>query len=347
MTLDRTLLTKTHDTLFAEHLHRVLDLKIPLANGGVYMTPSVSEARIIYKNLVDLAAKHLEDVGFKTVVVPASGGADSTFMLCLLRAAADLLRDQDKKYPQIVGFTLPCTLQEDAEYLDDMGKWACELYADEYASVNIGPAHAAVMEALFDLDNITMSSGRTANELFKATNPDYPVREFKVDRGNAAARLRMIFSYGIAKMLGGAQCSTDNLSEGLTGFWTLCGDEGTFKYMQSIWKGLELPILMSVAGIPTPFFMQKPTDGLGVGDGDVAQYYGDLYDGTQTYVDVDITLIRYLGGESFPDPGYPSVPVGSHPVVQWHKRTQFKRTPFSLGRSDLGLTKIPGLELAT
>jgi NH3-dependent NAD+ synthetase len=344
--VQKAALTQKYDAVLKERLAKLAKIEIPLANGTFYRTPTLAQAGQIYARIVRLAARHLDEVGFKSVLVPASGGADSTFMLKILRDASDLNAANGKNAPRIIGITLPWHLQEEGEYLDDMGVWACELYAHDYATVNIAPAGLAALDALFNYDNITMASGKTLTELAEEINPDYPDREYRVDRGNIAARLRMMFSYGTAKRLGGAQCSTDNLSEGLEGFWTLCGDEGTFKYIQGIWKGLEQPSLMYIAGVPSPFYMQLETDGLGVGDGDCAQLYGSLFTGNETYMDVDTVLVRYLGGDEYPDPLNPEVKAGDHPVVRWHRGTDFKRNPFSLGRNDLGLTKIPGLTLA-
>jgi NH3-dependent NAD+ synthetase len=345
--IDRNELRRTYDPILEQRLERLFNLRLTLPGGVEYRPPTLDEARVVYDNIVRLAAEHIDRAGFRSVTVPASGGADSTFLLKILRDASNRLEMEKGKKVKVFGFTLPCVLQADGNYYDDMGAWACELYADDYATVNIGPAHEAVFDMLFDLDAVKMrKSGRTLNETFKETSPDDPTREFKVDKGNVAARLRMIFAYGIAKMLGGAQCSTDNLSEGLTGFWTLCGDEGTFKYIQGVMKGLEQPILMYAAGIPSPFFTQKETDGLGVGDGDVSQLYGSLYTGKETYIDVDTVLLNMLGGAEYPDPLNQTVAREDHPVVRWNRRTEFKRNIFSLGRATVGLTGIPGLTFA-
>ncbi len=334
-------LVATYDPILANRLERLFSYSQKLSNGKTYKPPTLDEAKEIYATLVDKAADHLDACGFRSVTVPASGGADSTFMLKILRDAADKLKEKGKTV-KVYGFTLPCVLQADGNYYDDMGAWACDLYADDYATVNLGEAHAAVLEKLFELDNVKMrKSGRTLNETFKDISPDYPTREFKVDKGNVAARLRMIFSYGIAKMLGGAQCSTDNLSEGLTGFWTLCGDEGTFKYIQGVLKGFEQPILMYAAGIPSPFFTQKETDGLGVGDGDVSQMYGALYTGKETYFEVDTVLVNMMGDIFYPDPLNPKVELEDHPVVKWNRKTEFKRNLHSFG-----LPSLPGLTFA-
>ena len=347
MTIDREALCRTYDPLLAARLTRLADFSLTLPDGTVYRPPSLDEARVIYDRIVALAADHLESCRFRSVTVPTSGGADSTFMIKILRDAADKLAAEGRGTVKIFGFNLPCTLQGDADYYTGMGAWACDLYADDWTTVNVGPAHAAVLESLFELDNFTMQkSGRTLNETFKEISPAYPLREFKVDKGNVAARLRMIFAYGIAKMLGGAQCSTDNLSEGLTGFWTLCGDEGTFKYIQGVLKGLEQPILMYVAGIPSPFFTQKETDGLGVGDGDVSQLYRELYTGRETYIDVDTVLVNMMAGAEYPDPLNPTVEREAHPVVRWNRGTEFKRTIFTLGRATVGLQSLPGLTFA-
>ena len=335
-----------YDIVLSKRLDRLSKTIITLSDGTDYRPPTFDQAVEIYHNLVNKAATYFLDVGFKAVVVPASGGADSTLMLSIFRDAVDLLDVRGFASPKIVAFTLPCHLQPEGEYLDEMGVWACELYADEWATVNIGPAHAALMDTIMDPSTIKLSSGKTLEDLANEINPEYPDREYRVDRGNVAARLRMLFSYGMAKRLGGAQTSTDNLSEGLTGFWTLCGDEGTFKFIQGMWKGLEQPVIMAAAGIPSPFFCQLETDGLGVGDGDCSQLYGRLWNGEQTYYDVDVTLLNYFQGRKYPDPSFPNVKAEDHPLVKWHEGTQFKRTPFTVGRSELGLRHIPGLDFA-
>jgi len=343
--MKRDALVEKHDRILSERLEKIASLSIKLSDGSIYKPLTRDKAESVYENIVQLASNHLRVVKFKSVVVPASGGADSTFMLKILRDASNLLSKSGYKFPKIIGFTLPCTLQSDANYLNDMGLWACELYADDYASVNLGDCHEHLMNSLFE-SRIVMNSGKSLEKLSEEVNPNYSTRETKVDRGNVAARLRMLFSYGIAKRLGGAQCSTDNLSEGLTGFWTLCGDEGTFKYIQSVWKGIEQPMLMKVAGVPSPFICQKETDGLGISNGDCEQLYGNLFTGKETYVDVDTVLINFLSEKENPDPLNPNVHWSDHPVVQWHLISDFKRNPFSLTRADLGLPSIPNLRFA-
>jgi NH3-dependent NAD+ synthetase len=350
MALERDELTQRHDEILAARLERLAQTEIELSDGTIYRPPTLGEAAAVLERLVSLAADHIKANGFRSVVVPASGGADSTFMLALLRRASDLLDEREGLKVPIIGFTLPCTLQSDADYLDDMGRWACELYADDYATLNVGEAHAHLLAELFTLDGVHMEkSGGSLAQLAEATYPDYPEREVRVDRGNVAARLRMIFGYGIAKRLGGAQCSTDNLSEGYSGFWTLCGDEGTFKYIQGVLKGMEEPVLMAAAGIPSPFIVQNETDGLGIAQGDVPQLYGSLFDAEnpQTYYDVDRVIIADLGGAQYPDPLFPDLTAAEHPVVRWNRRTEFKRDVFCLGRQELGLKALPGLPFAT
>ena len=339
--MDRAALVKTGDEAFRKYLDKLGKVNLKTRSGD-YQILTRDRAREVYRLLVENAATHLRGVKFRSVTVPASGGADSTFMLKILRDASDKIVNEGGPKVEIIGLTLPCKLQSDAEYYDDMGRWACELYADDYATINILPAHEMILDSLLNLDAIQMQkSGKTARSVFDRVSPKYAEREYKVDRGNAAARLRMITAYGLSKMFSGAPCSTDNLSEKLTGFWTLCGDEGTFKYIQNIWKGLEQPLIMHAAEIPTPFYTQTPTDGLGVGDGDVHQMYGRLHTGKEDYIDVDIVLINFMDGNPYPDPINPTVPSHEHPVCRLKVNTEFKRTPFSLSRVDLDLHAFP------
>jgi NH3-dependent NAD+ synthetase len=336
--MDKTELTNQSFFLYQNYLE---ELRIAVKSiSDFYPILTAKEARNVYRYLVNAAVNHLERSGLKSVIVPASGGADSTFMLKILHDATEICRKNGKDI-KVVGITLPCKLQSDAEYYDDMGSWACDLYADDYFTINLRQTHEHLMKSLFTDAVVKMrKSGKDLTDFCEEVNPNYSEREYRVDRGNLAARLRMIVAYGYAKRLGGAPASTDNESEHQTGFWTLCGDEGTFKYIQHIWKGLEQPLLMNAAGIPTPFYMQKPTDGLGVGDGDVSQMYGSLYTGKETYINVDICLIRFLRGHLYPDPLYPNVIAYEHPVCLLNVKTDFKRHPYCISRSLIGLPEI-------
>lgn len=346
--IDRELLVKKFDPVLHARISQILSFRLFDGSGSLqeHVPLNLYWARVVYAKIVDHATDHIYAAGFRSLTVPASGGADSTLVLKILRDACDQVFLKYGRKVKVFGFTLPCTLQSDAQYFDDMGKWACDLYTDDYASVNIGPLHSILMDQLFTLGNTKMNSGRSLLSVHQEISPDYSDKERRVDGGNAAARLRMIFAYGIAKLLGGAPASTDNLSEGLEGFWTLCGDEGTFKYIQGLLKGLEQPQIMFVAGIPSPFIVQKETDGLGVGDGDVSQMFGHLWKGTETYIDVDTVLLNMLAKCRRPDPLNPEVVYDEHPIVQRNLATEFKRKIFTLGRHDIGLASIYGLDFA-
>ena len=57
-------------------------------------------------------------------------------------------------------------------------------------------------------------------------------------------------------------------------------------------------------------------------------------------------LLNMLAGAPYPDPLNPGVPLEEHPVVVWNRRTEFKRTIFTLGRERIGLPSIEGLGFA-
>ena len=289
----------------------------------------------VVKSLLHETAAFMTANGMKSVLIPMSGGADSTLVACLLRTARDTVGLDYK----IIGVTLPRKLQADADHYNDLGLWAARFYCDEVATVELGETAAFVDDHLFN-PGLKFESGRTFGELQDELSPNRTEKQKNIDRGNITARLRMIFSYGWASRFSGAQPSTDNLSELLMGFWTLCGDEGTFKLIQKILKGAEQPKIMHALGIPDIYIVQKPTDGLGVSDGDVAQLYGELYTGEETYFDVDCVMISFFGGVKFPDIKNPTVLGLNHPVIKQFFRTGFKRNPFVIERKTLGLKSI-------
>lgn len=301
----------------------------------IYEGVDRSQAEGIVDKLIEETATFMIKSGMKSVLIPMSGGADSTLVAALLRMARD---EYDLSY-KIIGVTLPHELQADADHYNDLGLWAGRFYCDEVTTVELKETAAFLDDHLFN-PCLRFESGKTFGELATELCPDYTAKQLRIDRGNTTARLRMIFSYGWATRFGGAQPSTDNLSELLMGFWTLCGDEGTFKLIQKILKGVEQPLIMDVLEIPPIYIVQKPTDGLGVSDGDVAQLYGELYTGAETYFDVDCVVIRHFAGVKFPDSRNPAVFGLHHPVIKQFLRTGFKRHPFVIERETLGLTDI-------
>lgn len=105
-----------------------------------------------------------------------------------------------------------------------------------------------------------------------------------IRRANLRVRLRMMTVYNVASSLRGLVGSTDNFSELAAGFWTLHGDVGDVAPIQSLTKSWEVPKLAELYGVPKSTVFAKPTDGLGISDGDEAQF-------GFSYLEFDIVLM--------------------------------------------------------
>ena len=77
-------LINKYDQILSDRLSQILRIQIRLSDNTFYEPLSEHAAKSVYRKIVESAANHLSDVGFKSVVVPASGGADSTFVLKIL-----------------------------------------------------------------------------------------------------------------------------------------------------------------------------------------------------------------------------------------------------------------------
>jgi nicotinamide-nucleotide amidase len=95
----------------------------------------------------------------------------------------------------------------------------------------------------------------------------------------------MMTVYNEASARKGLVGSTDNFSELAAGFWTLHGDVGDVAPIQSLSKSWEVPKLAEVYKVPASTVFAKPTDGLGISDGDEAQF-------GFSYLEFDIVLLK-------------------------------------------------------
>lgn len=220
---------------------------------------SVARIGVFADNLVDSLARYREKHGVSNVALGMSGGVDSALTAALFKKAGW----------SVFGFTLP--IDQDPE----------ETARGVRACAALGIAHEQVdLSALYH----EMLAGLGAPGLEEDS------KAAKIRRGNLRARLRMLTLYDRAAQLGGIVGSTDNLSELSAGFWTLHGDVGDVSPIQALYKSWEVPVMAKLMGVPEEIWRARPTDGLGIDDGDEAQL-------GCSYLEWDIMLMALAQGE--------------------------------------------------
>jgi NAD+ synthetase len=208
---------------------------------GVFL-PEADLVRVADRLTAELAA-YREETDVETAVLGMSGGVDSALTAALLKRAGW----------RVIGFTLP--IEQDPEETD-RGVEACAALGLDHVHLDLTEQYRAMAAGLAAID------------------PDLERTEaerIRIRRGNIRARLRMVTLYDQAHRFGGIVASTDNFSELAAGFWTLHGDVGDLAPVQSLLKSWEVPWLARHCGVPERTWRAKPTDGLGISDGDEAQ----------------------------------------------------------------------------
>lgn len=222
---------------------------------GTYVKAQTLADTTAPKIIAQLKAYRIDNK-LDTVVLGMSGGVDSALTARLFQMAGWTVR----------GLVMPIH-QDPAE--TKRGIEACESIEIAYDVIDLSD--------MFD----AMHAKRAGHIPFKDTKAG------RIRQGNLRARIRMITGYDTAAALGGVVASTDNFSELSAGFWTICGDVGDISPIQNLLKSWEVPALARAMDVPKSIWTAKPTDGLGVDDGDEAQLGA-------SYLEWDLMLLHLM-----------------------------------------------------
>jgi nicotinamide-nucleotide amidase len=227
---------------------------------------------VYHNNIADLSrsvvselAKYKIQYGIDNIVLGMSGGIDSAVTAALFKNAGW----------NVTGVVMP--IHQNPEETN-RGIEACNALGIKMLKINLTDAFDNLVEFYQNLDV------DFHKELVNVNMKDQNIR-----KGNIRARLRMITLYNLASKLGGCVASTDNFSELAAGFWTLHGDVGDVSPIQAMTKSWEIPALAEYLGVPQSIVEAKPTDGLGIADGDEDQF-------GFSYLEFDIALFSLMRG---------------------------------------------------
>lgn len=210
-----------------------------LISFGIYH----NEIENITASLANQLAEYRTQHNIHNVVIGMSGGIDSALSAALFKKAGYT----------VTGVTMP--IHQNPEETD-RGIEACRALGISHIHANLTHHYDQLIDRMVAQDN----------DIKGDTHAD------KVRRGNVRARLRMITLYNLAGVKGGFVASTDNFSELAAGFWTLHGDVGDVAPIQSLTKSWEVPAMSEHLGVPESIIAAKPTDGLGIANGDEDQF---------------------------------------------------------------------------
>lgn len=220
-----------------------------LIDEGVYHDKIENVSSKIIENLED----YRKEWDLENIFIGMSGGIDSAVTGALFKEAGW----------NVTGVTMPIH-QVVAE--TDRGREACE-------RLGFNHIHADLTEGyeLFRYNSLGLLD-QLAKEAPQGVDLSSHDKNTRVRLGNVRARMRMITLYNLASLNKGIVGSTDNFSELAAGFWTLHGDVGDVAPIQSLTKSWEIPLLAELLDVPDSIVSAKPTDGLGVANGDEDQF---------------------------------------------------------------------------
>ena len=217
----------------------------------------------VFETIVNSTAEYLTNSGIKAMVLGLSGGLDST--VC----AAICCKVNEKTGIPLIGISLPCSTNKEDEVSSAVlaGKEFCNTFIEN----NIQDVFEVVERACAGISAMSSTP---------------------ISQGNIKARLRMITLYDIASKMHGLVIGTSNVTERLTGFWTLHGDDNDINLLGDLWKTevyelaeyLYKNVYKDSKALKAAIEI-TPTDGNGVSKSDADQIMPGY-----TYSDIDTVL---------------------------------------------------------
>lgn len=226
--------------------------------------------KVVFDNIVEDLRQYVIKNKLKSMVLGISGGIDST-------VCAAICHEVSKKTGvPLIGRSL--TIKNKKDEVDTsilVGKAFCNDFKERY-----------INGMFVDIE----SDLRCFETKYYKEKLTYPIAD-----GNIQARLRMIYLYHLAGITNGFVIDSDNKTENLLGFWTICGDVGDYKPIGKLWKTEVYELAkyleekykynsdMKVVAV-TKSIGLTPTDGLGISNSDLEQI------GANSYEEVDEIL---------------------------------------------------------
>jgi NAD+ synthetase len=226
--------------------------------------------KLVFDNIVEDLRQYVIKNKLKSMVLGISGGIDSTVCAAICHEASK------KTGVPLIGRSL--TIKNKMDEVDTsilVGKAFCNDFKERY-----------INGMFVDIE----SDLRCFETKYYKEKLTYPIAN-----GNIQARLRMIYLYHLAGITNGFVIDSDNKTENLLGFWTICGDVGDYKPIGNLWKtevyGLAKYLEekykynsdMKVVAVTNSIGL-TPTDGLGISSSDLEQI------GANSYEEVDEIL---------------------------------------------------------
>lgn len=275
---------------------------------------------------------YIVDNNLKSLVVGVSGGIDSALICAIVKPICDEL-----KIP-LIGRSLPIKTNKENEIKN--ANLIGEHFCTDFKEVNLENLFDFMIANTNQTEQFTLRHILNHNSYEGSTDAheDYD-RLNKIREGNIKARIRMIHLYNLAFMNKGMVLSTDNKTEEMLGFFTICGDVGDYSPIQNLWKTEVYDLsrhlvdeFLKEKQLGKAYALQScidiiPTDGLGITSSDVEQLGVSSYKVIDKILQEYLQLKELLSRELVTDQDiinrYNS--LLDHAIIKRHTTTHFKR----------------------